>query len=130
MTTTDLARRTVAVVAAGGGVGHLAMAATGGWAFALMGVLCLPCAVHLWRHDTRRSWSMVAFGAVGMVAVHIGLVVHSPAGSGHHHLAVTATSSHSPAHLLVLTMLEALVVAGVLWAAPSPSPILPSRSTP
>jgi len=119
MSTTERRRRTVAVVAAAGGAGHLILSTMDvhlAWVFAVMGVLCLPCAVHLWRHDSRRSWAMVAFGAVGMVAVHF---VFAAAG----HL-------HSTTHLALLTALEALVVAGVLWAAPRHPSRTTLRSTP
>ncbi|WIY01126.1 hypothetical protein QRX60_45025 [Amycolatopsis mongoliensis] len=134
MGTTERVRRTVAVAAAAGGAGHLTMATVDSrtaWVFAVMGVLCLPCAAHLWRHDSRRSWAMVAFGAVGMVAIHFGLIVRSPGAGPHHHL-VFATTGHlpAPAHLALLTALEALVVAGVLWAAPRHPSRNTTRSTP
>ncbi|WP_020660014.1 hypothetical protein [Amycolatopsis benzoatilytica] len=115
-----LVRRAVAVVSAAGGLGHLAMAGAS-WTFAVMAALCLPCAVHLWRRGSRRAWAMAAFGAVGMVAAHLALLVHSPGGSPHHHFAAPAMLSHPTAHLLPLTAIEALVVIGALWAAPSPS---------
>lgn len=129
MGTTERGRRTVAVVAAAGGAGHLAMATVDSrtaWVFAAMGVLCLPCAAHLWRHDSRRSWAMVAFGAVGMVSIHLGLTLRSPGAGPHHHLVfVAAEHLHGTTHLALLTALEALVVAGVLRSAPRH----PSRTT-
>lgn len=121
MRTSDVVvRRAVAVVSAAGGLGHLALAGTS-WVFAVMTALCLPCAVHLWRHHTRRAWAMAAFGAVGMVAAHVAFVVHSPGGASHHHFVAPAALSPHSAHLVLLTAIEALVVAGALWAAPSPS---------
>jgi hypothetical protein len=69
--------------------------------FAVMAVACVPCAVHVWRHDSTRALFLMGVTAAAMVAAH--LVLMAPAHRGHGSLAV-------------LTVVESLVVAGVWYA--------------
>ncbi|MFD5824196.1 hypothetical protein [Lentzea sp. NPDC060358] len=120
MATREVVRRATAVLAGAGALAHLASAlSTSDLLLGVMGVLCLPCAVHLWKHDSRRSLALVAFGAIGMVAAHLALL--APAAPSHQHGAAfqPATHVHDPALLVLLVALECAVVAGVWWVAPS-----------
>lgn len=69
-----LLRRTAAVAVAVSGVLHLAMLGHGGallgTGMAAMAVLCLSCAGHLWRADSRRAWVLLAVMGACMLAAH------------------------------------------------------------
>jgi hypothetical protein len=89
--------------------------------FAGMAALCLPCAVRVWSHDSRRALVLVGINAVGMVAVHAALMVPmsskhgaSPMDRGAHH---AQSASTGDTRLVVLTALEASVAGGAFWAA-------------
>jgi hypothetical protein len=69
--------------------------------FEVMAAACVPCAVHVWRHDSTRALFLMGVTAAAMVLVH--LVLMAPAHGGHGSLAV-------------LTVVESLVAAGVWYA--------------
>jgi hypothetical protein len=116
-------RRLIAILAVLGAAMHVVAAAFGTDTFVLtlffagMAVLCLPCAVHVWSHDSRRALRLVGMNAAGMVAVHVVLMTltgGAAMGHGAHHVP-TAGSGH--ASLAVLTVFECGVAAGAFWAA-------------
>lgn len=77
-------RRTAAVGAATSGILHLLMLGHGGhlgWSLlmAAMAIVCLPCAGHLWRMASVRSWALIGVMNSGMLAVHLGML--TPADS-------------------------------------------------
>lgn len=120
MATREVVRRGTAVLAAIGAAAHLVSAlSTSDLILGLMGALCLPCAFHLWKHDGRRSLAAVAFGAIGMVAVHLHLLAPSAAAHQHGAAVQPTTHVHDPALLVLLVALECAVAAGVWWVAPS-----------
>lgn len=130
MATREVVRRGTAVLAGTGALTHLVSAlSTSDLVLGLMAVLCLPCAIHLWKHDTRRTLALVAFGAVGMVAVHLHLLTPSTAAHQHGAAAQSPTPVHDPALLVLLVALECAVAAGVWWLAPSTVDLDPTGST-
>ncbi len=72
-------RRTAAVGAGVSGVLHLLMLGHGGhlgWSLLMtaMAIVCLPCAGHLWRMASVRSWTLIGVMNSGMLAVHLGML--------------------------------------------------------
>ncbi|MER5389744.1 hypothetical protein [Saccharopolyspora sp. NPDC002686] len=106
----------VAVVGAAGHVGA-ALIDQHGWVltvvFAVMALLCVPCAAHLLR-GSPTALRLVAANAAGMVVAHLVLA----ATSGGHH-------TGSPA-LAVLTVVECGIAASAWYTARhSPRPARP-----
>lgn len=75
-------RRTAAAGAAVSGLLHLLMLGHGDHGGHLGGVLlmsamaivCLPCAGHLWRAASQRTWTVIAVMNTAMLAVHIWML--------------------------------------------------------
>jgi hypothetical protein len=124
-------RRWIASVAVIGVAAHVFVAALGSGSlvtalvFAGMATLCLPCAVHVWSRDSRRALVLVGINAAGMVAVHAALIalMYSAHGvstmdHGAHH---AHSASTGDTQLVALTVLEASVAAGALWATRRPT---------
>ncbi|MFF1881597.1 hypothetical protein ACFVVC_09050 [Pseudarthrobacter sp. NPDC058196] len=99
----------------------LAAAGThGAWLSALMlalAAVCVPCAVHIWRHRGVAALHKVTAAAVAMAAVHAALLLGA-GGAGHAHGAVPSSSTGAgpggSAQLLLVIGLElgtALVAA-------------------
>jgi hypothetical protein len=117
-------RRFAAVLGGLSGLLHLLMLIHGplgvGLIMAAAAVACLPCAGHLWRHGTRRTWVTVGLMNALMVMVHLGILyagghtsgaaetaVLGQGHSGHNHDVV---SVDLPVHELLLL---ATVIAGI-----------------
>lgn len=71
-------RRTAAVGAGASGLLHLLMLGHGHhlvWSLLMtaMAIVCLPCAGHLWRMASVRSWALIGVMNSGMLAVHLGM---------------------------------------------------------
>ncbi len=82
--------RVAAVLALGSAAVHLVLAASGDLsaiAMAAMALVCVPCAVHLWRAPTASVWGLTALVDLGMLALHAPMVaghgMHHGAGAGH-----------------------------------------------
>ncbi|YCH15200.1 hypothetical protein M1E01_17695 [Arthrobacter sp. D1-17] len=59
----------------------------GPWLSALMlamAAVCLPCAVHVWRHSSVSALRRIMASGVAMAVLHAFLLL-APAGSAHHH---------------------------------------------
>lgn len=72
------------MLALGSAALHVVLAASGeldALAMAAMALVCLPCAVHLWRSPTAPVWGLTALVDLGMLALHVPML----AGSGMHH---------------------------------------------
>ena len=84
--------RICAAVTAASCLAHLWLAAGnqhGTWLNVLMLAMvavCLPCAVHIWRHGRHRALRQVMAAALAMTAVHAVLLLGTGAGgTGHSH---------------------------------------------
>ncbi|GAA1139372.1 hypothetical protein [Nesterenkonia lutea] len=80
-----LIRRTAAAGAGASGILHLLMLGHGdhlGWSMFMvaMAIVCLPCAGHLWRTASSRSWMLIGLMNAGMLAVHMWLLGSTPPG--------------------------------------------------
>ncbi|MCO7221569.1 hypothetical protein [Klenkia sp. PcliD-1-E] len=82
--------RAAAVLALASAAVHLVLAASGelsAVAMAAMALVCLPCAVHLWRAPTASVWGLTALVDLGMLALHAPMLtghgMHHGAGAGH-----------------------------------------------
>lgn len=78
-------RRTAAGGAALSGLLHLLMLSHGhnlGWALAMavMAIICLPCAGHLWRVPSPRSWVTIAAMNATMLGMHLWVIAGSDQG--------------------------------------------------
>ncbi len=125
-------RSWIAVLAVLGAAAHVGAAAMASHAFAPMlvfvgmGVLCLPCALHVWRYDSRRSQVLFGLIAAGMVVVHLLLMALIDKGATVGHSAAADTAHAS---LAMLAVVECGVAAGAWCAARQPNrPRLESRS--
>lgn len=132
------ASRRVAVAGVVAAVLHVPLAiAHAGASLPLAGVLlvvslvCLPCAGHLWRSPSPRTWSVVAGAGAAMLATHAALLLTPAAGpaallvpAGHAgHATALAAPWHSPALLAVvsfLTLAEVATCLGLLLRRCSP----------
>ena len=135
------ASRRVAVAGVVAAVLHVPLAiAHAGASLPLAGVLlvvslvCLPCAGHLWRSPSPRTWSVVAGAGAAVLATHAALLLTPAAGpaallvpaghAGHAgHAMALAAPWHSPALLAVvsvLTLAEVATCLGLLLRRCSP----------
>jgi hypothetical protein len=93
--------RLCAIITAASCLAHLALAVEnhhGAWLNVLMlalAAVCVPCAVHIWRHSRVTALHRVMASAVLMVAVHGALLLGSGA-SGHSHSAGMPAVSGAP----------------------------------
>ncbi|MCC8930530.1 hypothetical protein [Rhodococcus sp. I2R] len=87
---------------------------------AAMALLCVFCAVDLWRSHELRPWVMVAVTSAGM------LLAHSAFPSGHHHV-VSQTPSMSAAS--AVAALELFLAGSVVFFRTRriPSEFFPNR---
>jgi hypothetical protein len=72
----DLARVAAVMAVASAGV-HLLLVSSsslGTAVMAAMGLVCLPCAWHLWRSPTGSVWGLTATVDAGMLALHAPMV--------------------------------------------------------
>lgn len=78
MKAVTLLRRTAAVAAAVSGVLHILMLGHGGlfWWLAMvaMALACFPCAGHLWRRPSLKSWMLLGAMNAGMVTIHLWMM--------------------------------------------------------
>ena len=96
-----------------------------------MVAVCLPCAVHIWRHGRARSLRQVMASALAMTGVHALLLLGAGSGAGasghiHHDTAAAAAAAAGAAAgaaeagagallaVIVLEMTTALLAATVL----------------
>ncbi|GHE14617.1 hypothetical protein [Klenkia taihuensis] len=89
--------RAAAVLALASAAVHLVLAASGdvsAVAMAGMALVCVPCAMHLWRAPTASVWGLTALVDLGMLALHAPVVaghgMHHGAGAGHVALGLVA----------------------------------------
>ncbi|MDQ0799529.1 hypothetical protein [Arthrobacter sp. SLBN-112] len=114
--------RLAAVVTAVSCATHLWLAATGNhgaWLSALMLVLaavCVPCAVHIWRHSGVAALHQVTVAAVAMAAVHAALLLGG-GGAGHAHTGGPPSSAAHADGAGGLLLVIALELATALLAA-------------
>ncbi|GAA4911654.1 hypothetical protein [Nesterenkonia rhizosphaerae] len=71
-------RRSAAVLSAGSGLLHLAMMGHGpvllSLVMALMALVCMPCAGHLWRSARLRTWITVGSMNLSMLLLHLAML--------------------------------------------------------
>ena len=88
-----------------------------------MVAVCLPCAVHIWRHGRHRALRQVMAAALAMTAVHAVLLLGTGAGgTGHSHHVSTAAAGADAAPsgsgallaVIALEMTTALLAATLL----------------
>ena len=113
---TLLHSRVCAVVTAASCQAHVWLAAGnhhGLWLNALMIVMaavCVPCAVHVWRHGSVSALRRIMASGVAMAAVHAFLLL-APGGSVHSHAAAApvvsaaAAGSEGPAAAALLAVI-------------------------
>lgn len=82
-------RRVAALGAAASGLQHLVMLSQGhhlgaALLMAAMAIVCLPCAGHLWRAASMRSWTMIAVMNAAMLATHLGMLAGNAAPTAAH----------------------------------------------
>jgi len=121
--------RICAAVTAASCLAHLWLAAGnqhGTWLNVLMLAMvavCLPCAVHIWRHGRHRALRQVMAAALAMTAVHAVLLLGTGAGgTGHSHHVSTAAAGAGAAPsgsgallaVIALEMTTALLAATLL----------------
>jgi len=121
--------RICAAVTAASCLAHLWLAAGnqhGTWLNVLMLAMvavCLPCAVHIWRHGRHRALRQVMAAALAMTAVHAVLLLGTGAGgTGHSHHVSTAAAGADAAPsgsgallaVIALEMTTALLAATLL----------------
>jgi hypothetical protein len=91
----------------------------GPWLGALMlalAAVCLPCAVHIWRHSNVAALRRVQACAVSMVVLH-GLVLTGGGTGGHAHGGVPASNAVGVAGASGLLLVIAREIATALLAA-------------
>jgi hypothetical protein len=109
MTTSAIACRTGAVLAAGSAALH-GVALTGGHHVVVavltlaMAVGCLYCAAELWMRGTARAWVLVAVMNLAMIGVHLPMAAHQ------HGAAVLGTATPASAAMTAATLLAVIEV--------------------
>jgi Kef-type K+ transport system membrane component KefB len=120
--------RICAAVTAASCLMHLGLAAGnqhGTWLNLLMLAMvavCLPCAVHIWRHGRARALRQVMAAALAMTAVHAVLLLGTGSGGGGHGhhgpaAATAAAAGAAPAGSGALLAVIALEMTTALLAA-------------
>ena len=116
--------RICAAVTAASCLAHLWLAAGnqhGTWLNVLMLAMvavCLPCAVHIWRHGRLRALRQVMAAALAMTGVHAVLLLGTGAGgAGHIHNGAAAAAGAAPAGPVALLAVIALEMTTALLAA-------------
>lgn len=71
---------------------------------AMVGV-CLPCAVHIWRHSSVKALQKVAACAVGMASLHLLLILAAPS-AGHMHAVAMSHGGTSAGLTLTIIAIE------------------------
>ncbi|MFD0482820.1 hypothetical protein ACFQ46_09465 [Kineococcus sp. GCM10028916] len=103
----------------------------------VMSLVCLPCAGHLWRSPSPRTWTLVAAAGTVMLVTHAALLV-TPAGgsasvlppSGHAgHTTTLADPWHSPVLLALVSVLTLAQVATCLHLLAGRPHLLRGRGT-
>lgn len=130
-----LLRKTAAVLGGVSGVLHLAMLAHApfvlGLIMALAAISCLPCAGHLWRHASLRTWTVIGAMNLLMVVLHLSIMaaptVQDPPGlsvvaephAGHHQPIWELTAlPHGVFHTATAVACTEVVLCSVgLWLA-------------
>jgi hypothetical protein len=128
--------RLCAVVVAGSSAVHVLLAVQnqhGAWLSALMlalAGLCLPCALHIWRHSRVAALRRVMACAVSMAALHGFLLLAGSGAGGHMHAGAPASNvaglTGTGGLLLVIaleitTALLAATLVARLRSAPTPT---------
>jgi hypothetical protein len=116
--------RICAAVTAASCLTHLGLAAGnqhGTWLNVLMLAMvavCLPCAVHIWRHGRVTAVRQVMAAALAMTGVHAVLLLGAGSGgAGHIHQGAAAAAGAAPAGSGALLAVIALEVTTALLAA-------------
>lgn len=116
--------RICAAVTAASCLTHLGLAAGnqhGTWLNLLMlamVVVCLPCAVHIWRNGRVTAVRQVMAAALAMTGVHAVLLLGAGSGgAGHVHHGTAAATGAAPAGSGALLAVIALEVTTALLAA-------------
>lgn len=79
--------------------------------------VCLPCALHIWRHSSVKALQKVAAWAVGMAALHLLLVLAAPsAGHAHGMVLPHARSSTGPTLVIIAVEMALALTASTLVA--------------
>ena len=76
-------------------VAHAAVSLPLAGALLVMALVCLPCAGHLWRTPSRRTWALVAGVGAAMLTAHAALVLAPGATTAP--LALTGHAGHATA---------------------------------
>ena len=114
--------RICAVITAGTCLAHLWIAVEnhhGAWLNVLMlalAAVCLPCAVHIWRHSRVSALRQVMAAALIMVAVHVVLLLGVSSG-GHNHSAGPASKVVDTSGAGAVLAVIALEITTALLAA-------------
>lgn len=133
MRTTAAARHCLAVLAAVSALLHLMLLGHGPFWLSMvmagLAVLCFPCAGHLWRGPSVRTWAAIGTMNVGMLLLHLWMLTggESPTTGGldlpsaeqHHPGAGAASPWLSLDHTVLLyaaTAVAVVEVCGALWA--------------
>lgn len=92
---TIVIRRVAAVGAAASGLLHLVMLSQGhhlgaALLMAAMAIACLPCAGHLWRAASMRSWTVIAVINAAMLATHLGMLTGHASPTAAHSVQLSA----------------------------------------
>lgn len=111
--------RVAAVLAVGSAVVHLRLAAAGeieALAMAVMALVCLSCAWHLWRAPTQRIWTITAMMDGGMLALHAPMLLQHRADMASMN-AGTGLSVHAASGDMTHIVTSPLMVLGFLFVA-------------
>lgn len=91
----------------------------GVWVGAVMlalAAVCLPCAIHIWRHSMVGALHRVTASALAMVLLHAALLLGT-AGGRHAHGGVPASSAVVPAGNAQLLLVIGMEITSALLAA-------------
>jgi hypothetical protein len=94
--------------------------------------ICMPCAVHIWRHSSVQDLRRVTSAALAMVALHSVLLFGSGGGHSHSGMPVTGLAEASGATQLLLVigleLLSALISATLVARLRLPAGQMPGRA--
>ena len=108
--------RVAAAVSLGSAAVHLLLLDAGSLGSLVMlgmALICLPCAWHLWRGPTSRTWALTATADVAMLAVHAQLLAPAGAHTAHAHAATGAGGLVLAGLVLVAGQLALAAAAGL-----------------